>query len=254
MTEANTMGQCVKRQRMLPAVVAGFSLFLLFSTPGLCGQKSQLVSNLESGKKQTVVAYGTSLTALGAWVEQFSEVLGRQYPGLATVINSGEAGRWSRWGVDNLQALVIDKHPDLVFIEFSINDANQMFATDVTQSRVYLETMIDRILAARKSCEIILMVMNPPTGHFLATRPAIEFYNQMYRNVAAERHLTLIDHSPDWKKILREDPQLYAKYVPDGLHPDAEGCKAVITPNILRALGIRLHPTTPSPKMPSYSK
>ena len=30
--------------------------------------KSRLVINLESGKQQTVITYGTSLTASGAWV------------------------------------------------------------------------------------------------------------------------------------------------------------------------------------------
>jgi len=53
-------------------------------------ERSQLVGNLEAGRSQTIVTYGTSLTAGGAWVSQLQEALNAKYPGLAKVINSGE--------------------------------------------------------------------------------------------------------------------------------------------------------------------
>ena len=62
----------------------------------------------------------------------------------------------------------------------------------------------------------------------------------MYRDVAKARKLLLIDHYPSWEKILNEDPKLFNKYVRDGIHPGFEGCKAVITPNITKALGIEV--------------
>jgi len=206
------------------------------------GENIRLVSNLEAGKKQTVVTYGTSLTAQGAWVAQFSAELDRRYPGLTTVINSGEGAMWSKWGVDNLDARVTGKQPDAVFIEFSINDAYLPYNMSVEQARSNLETMVDRILATNKSCEIILMVMNPPTGVHLAIRPQIESYNQMYRDVAARRHLMLIDHYPNWQQILNADPKRFSAYVPDGIHPNAEGCKMVITPRIINVLGMTAEP------------
>lgn len=223
-------------------MASGFSILLLASIASQGVEKSRLVSNLEAGKKQTVVTYGTSLTAGGAWVEQFSAELNRRYPGLATVINSGKGAMWSKWGVDNLDTRVIGKQPDTVFIEFSINDAYLPYNTSVEQARSNLETMVDRILAANKSCEIILMVMNPPTGRSLKVRPEFEAYNQVYRDVAAQRHLTLIDHYPNWQKILKADPKQFAAYVPDSIHPNAEGCKMVITPNIIGVLGMTAEP------------
>ncbi len=212
----------------------------MFSTPGLCQETSRLVSNLNAGKKQIIVTYGTSLTASGKWAEQLSNQLDRFYPGQATIINSGAPEKASNWGVKNLQERVIDQHPDAVFIEFSINDADWHLGMSQKKSRKNLETMIDRILAANKSCEIILMVMNPPTGSHLNGRKKIEAYNQIYRDVAAERNVMLIDHYPAWQKILKENPQQFAMYVPDGIHPNWEGSSAVTTPNILKALGIDL--------------
>ncbi len=65
-------------------------------------------------------------------------------------------------------------------------------------------------------------------------------YYQMYREVAKERKLQLIDHYPQWEKILKQDPALFKKYVPDGIHPGPEGCEAVITPAIVEALGMNV--------------
>ena len=98
---------------------------------------------------------------------------------------------------------------------------------------------MERILKANPKCEIILMVMNPPVGVPLERRPKIKEYYEMYRHVAKDRKLLLIDHYPKWEKILNKDADLFKKYVPDGIHPGAEGCKVVITPNITKALGIR---------------
>ncbi len=95
-----------------------------------------------------------------------------------------------------------------------------------------------RILKANPKCEIILMVMNPPVGIHLERRPKIKDYYQMYRNVAKDRKLLLIDHYPKWKEVLNEDADLFKKYVPDGIHPGAKGCEIVITPGIITALGI----------------
>ncbi len=81
--------------------------------------------------------------------------------------------------------------------------------------------------------------MNPPIGIHLERRPKIEEYYQMYRIVAKVRKLLLIDHAPNWEKILEEDPGLFNKYVPDGIHPGPAGCEMVITPQIIKSLGLK---------------
>jgi len=121
------------------------------------GAKSRLVTNLESGLKQVVVVYGTSLTAKGPWVKQVADVLEERYPGLSTVINSGGSGQWSEWGVKHLDKRVLQKKPDTVFIEFSINDSVARFKGSVAIARANLETMIDLILKTNSKCEIILI-------------------------------------------------------------------------------------------------
>ena len=229
------------------AIAAGAALMLVFSINSLAAEQSKLVTNLEAGKQQTVVTYGTSLTAGGAWVGQLSSELKRHYSALPLVINSGRSAMWSKWGVDNLDTRVIAKRPDTLFIEFTINDAFLKYNTSVPQARSNLVNMVDRVLATNNACEIILMVMNPPIGVPLTLRPNLEAYNQMARDVATERHLMLIDHYPDWQKILKADPSKFTALVPDGIHPNAEGCKQIILPNILRALGVKDKPLSTSP-------
>lgn len=207
----------------------------------IAGDGCQLVANLKAGKKQVVVTYGTSLTAGGAWVGHLRDALNKDYPGLATVINSGQNSMWSGWGVSNLESRVIAKKPDTVFIEFAMNDAFLEYKTSLAQARSNLVIMIDRILASNPGAEIIVMTMNPPRGVHLSRRPKIADYYQMYRDVARERHLMLIDHDAAWQPVL-EDKARFAKLVPDLIHPSAEGCAQVITPAIFKALGLPKEP------------
>jgi lysophospholipase L1-like esterase len=221
-------------------------LCLFCLSMALCeaGEKSQLITNLESGQEQVVVTYGTSLTANGPWVRQVAAVLEKRYPGLITVINSGGSGQWSQWGVKNLDQRVLQKKPNTVFIEFiefSINDSVARFKGSVEIARTNLETMIDRILKSNPTCEIILMTMTPgnkyPKEH-RSHRKDIEPHYEMYRSVAKQQEHLLIDHYPNWKSLLSTDKNQFQKYVPDTIHPKTEGCSKVVTPVILDALGI----------------
>lgn len=211
-------------------------VLLSLSATSFAGQESNLYSNLDAGKSQTVVTYGTSLTAFGAWVQQLGDDLNRRYPGRATVINSGEGAMWSGWGVENLESRVISKKPDTVFIEFAINDAFLPYKTSVEQAQGNLEQMIDRIKAAKPSTEVILMVTNPTIGDFGAQRPKVADYYQMYRDVAKARGLRLIDNYPKWEAVLKSNPELFKQYVADGLHPNADGYRAVVTPSLIENL------------------
>ena len=201
---------------------------------------SQLATHLKSGSTQRVVTYGTSLTALpwSTWARDIQNTLDKQYPGQVEMINSAKGGMWSTWGVENLDERVIAKKPDTVIIEFGINDAYLEYETSVEKARKNLEDMIDRILASNGGCEIILMTMNPPVDVHLARRPNIDGYYEMYRDVAAERGLLLIDLHVAWMGILESDRGLFDRYVPDGIHPGVEGCAKVIAPAVLEALGL----------------
>ena len=200
--------------------------------------KCKTIKNLEAGKHQHIVTHGTSLTAGGAWVIQVYQALNqRYYGGLVTITNSGVGASTSNKGMRRLEEWVLARNPDTVFIEFAINDAYEPYKPSPEKCRANLENMIDRILKHNPECEIIPMTTNPVVGKAAEVRPHLEDYYQVYREVAKERGLLLIDHYPAWKKILEEARATFDKYIPDGLHPGELGCRKVITPAILRAMG-----------------
>lgn len=96
--------------------------------------------------------------------------------------------------------------------------------------------MINRIKETNDSCDILLMTMNPPVGEPLAARPHFNEYYQVYRSVAEERNLSLIDHFVEWNAICNEDRERFDRLVPDGIHPSTEGDKDVTVRGIEKTL------------------
>ena len=128
---------------------------------GMDSSKSRFIQKMDAGIPQKIVVYGTSLTAAGQWSSQMLTALQFSYPGLVTLVNSGGSGMESDWGVANLQTRVLDQNPDVVFIEFSVNDSVDRFNLTLARANANLAPMMNGIKAARPECEIILQVMNP---------------------------------------------------------------------------------------------
>src|SRR5258708_12920726 len=228
------------------------SMFLGLASLGQASQ-SQLITNLNAGLNQTLVVYGTSLTQKGRWSDVtpgrggLHDWLTGLYGSRITMINSGMAGKASNTGVASLSSMVLANNPDTVIIEFAINDAYTGYASNnidynitVAQSKANLNTMIDRILAAKPSTEIILQTMNPAidvNGHFNgSSRPNLAAYYQNYRDVAAPRGLMLIDHYVNWTYLQTNHLSQLQVDLPDGLHPIASASLAVTLPAIEKAL------------------
>lgn len=187
--------------------------------------------NLAAGKKQTVIVYGTSLTAGGAWAPAMKSWFEEKYPGLVTFINSGGGGKNSGWGKEQLQAKVLKHQPDLVFIEFSYNDAHSGSKLTVENGAENLDFIVTSIRRERPECAIVLQTMNVPWDatekRSAGNRPQLEAYNDNYRQYAKKAGLPLVDHYQSWKAILDTDPDKYFRWLPDGSHPTKEASLAV---------------------------
>lgn len=223
------------------------AILAVSSTAQARGGPSQLIRNLRAGMSQRVVVYGTSLTFSGAWPEQLNEWLAGEYAGQLELINAGIPSGSSQNvnpvldGLGRLDARVLSKDPDTVFLEFAVNDALVGNNISVAQSRANLGTMIDRILRDRPGREVIVMTMNPawdPPGQFAAgsARPNLAAYYQAYRDVAGERGLLLVDHYDNWLRLRAADEALFEQFVPDGVHPTVAAQAQIVTPAIIRVL------------------
>lgn len=196
--------------------------------------------NLQAGKPQVLVTYGTSLTEHGPWVAMLQPWFDARYQGLVTVVNSGGSGQNSAWGIRNVQARVVDRHPDLVFVEFAINDAHVKFKLTPEQCRTNLDGIIAAIRGGNAQADIVLMTMNvaidAPGKTAGSDRPRLAEFYANYTACAASAKLPLVDNQTAWAKLAHDDPKTFLSYAADGLHPNATGIKAITWPNIERML------------------
>ena len=106
----------------------------------------------------------------------------------------------------------------------------------VERSKQNLNAIIDQIRASNPMVEIILLTMNDVSGEGRQMRPKLSEYYQGYRDVAKRRGLCLVDSYPVWKTIRKQQPHLFKKLVPDGVHPQAPGYRTVLLPLLVQAL------------------
>ena len=218
-------------------------LFLIIYTLILSvnAENFQFIKKLKNNEKQTIVVYGTSLTAKGPWVSSFQDSLQKSFGNKALLINSGGSGKDSNWGLQNLSKKVIKFKPDAVFIEFGMNDAVVRFKNSKEKIHSNLKAMVANIRKEVPNCEIIFMTMNPalgiPEGH-RSSRKDLNAYYGIYRKLAAELKLPIIDHYKNWIEFLK-DKENYKLYIPDGIHPNKLGCDKVTVPLLLQKLNIK---------------
>lgn len=215
-------------------------IYLLLTISLTIHAESQFIQNLDSGIKQTVVVYGTSLTAMGVWPKMLETKLKSQYSKNLTLINSGMSGRDSNAGLENLDKKVLKFKPDTVFLEFGMNDAVKRFHNTPDLVKKNLEEIIRRLKLQNPKCEIILMTMNPCLGidpNHRSARTNLNQYYDIYRDLARDHNFKLIDHYENWTSFLKHQKD-HTKFIPDGVHPNKLGQQSVFFPFLLEQLGI----------------
>lgn len=215
------------------------TIIILLMVTNIVLAQNKVIKKLEKGENQKIVVYGTSLSAAkDGWAAMLEDSLNVLYPGKAEVINSAQAAMWSTWGVENLRERVLEQKPDMVIIEFAMNDAYLPYATSIEAARLNLEYMIFRIRELYKDCSIVIQVMNMPIAEHKVQRPNIELYYQLYRKEAQKLKVTLIDHYDYWVPLLEKGEDKFLEYVPDGIHPDINAQRELVLPHILKSLGV----------------
>ncbi|MCX6877944.1 MAG: GDSL-type esterase/lipase family protein [Verrucomicrobia bacterium] len=214
---------------------------------------ARFIEALRAGRKVTLATMGTSLTG-GTWrwpEVMMNDWLNKEWPGQVTLCNEGVGasassmgfnGDMTTSGLGKLDAVIAHK-PDAVFIEFGTNDAFLPYRISLEDSKKNLNVMIDRLLAANPATEVILQTMNscmdqpqPGGGKHATDRPQVAAYFEGYREVAKARGLLLVDHYPNWLKIMTSDLPLFDRLVPDRIHPQAEGYQKVLLPELKATL------------------
>lgn len=183
-------------------------------SPGNPGKGAHFIQLLEQGERVKIVTLGTSLTGgTWRWVDVMEEWLNEAYPGLVSIQEA------------------IAAKPDVAY------------NISLQESRRNLESMIHSLKEANSEIEIILQTMNVvidmPENESKASsdRPKLSKYVKMNEKFAKRHNLLFIDHYSNWKKFLKnEGRQEYIKVVRDGVHPNLDGYRLILLPELKKTL------------------
>ena len=236
-------GALRRRALFIPAALALCATSVL-ATPATPAASTPLPTtvfqHLQAGRHQTVVVYGTSLTAISEWPKALAGYLDTAFPGQVTFVNAAQSGQHSNWGVEHLAERVLAQKPDLVFLEFSVNDSATKHHISPEQSAANLDRIVRALREQNPQVDIVLQTMNPawdsptePSGKkYGSDRPDMEPYYAVYRSYAHEHGLPLVDNLPAWQKLQHDNLPEFQRLVADGIHPIPEGSLAITWPAI----------------------
>ncbi|HIE96108.1 MAG TPA: hypothetical protein EYQ63_03635 [Fuerstia sp.] len=210
-------------------------------------------SVLAADRTLTIVTFGDSTTAPRGTLKVYSQILteeAAQHGPAGRVINAGVGGNTTSRAKDRFDKDVLAHNPDIVVIQFGINDS----AVDVwkdppaTEPRVSLDTYTKnmrhfvRTLKDRQS-QVILMTPNPLCWtdklRQLYGKPPyvpadtdgfnvlLRQYAAQVRIVAAEEDVRLIDVYDQFQKFGATAGQDVAELLLDGMHPNTLGQRKV---------------------------
>ncbi len=188
---------------------------------------ARTAEDLRAGCDVTIVAFGDSITAGFAVRRGFpsfwKEMLAQKYPDARIeLINSGISGDMTVDGLARLDWAVLSYEPDLVTINFGINDC--VLGLSLNEFEMNLVEMVRRIRAGPAS-EILLLSSQP-----LETPPydklVLDYYQAIER-VARRMDVGFVDIYGAWMEHVRQGILLSSLILPGMDHPNESGYKII---------------------------
>jgi acyl-CoA thioesterase-1 len=168
-----------------------------------------------TGDGLKIAAIGTSLTAQGGWQAQLQKDMTECLGVPVTVTNHARSGETSRWGIENIDVILAER-PDIVLIEFAVNDAALNRFISLSQSVENMRAIVQAVRTENSRAIIIIQAMNPLWGFRRWIRPFLDRYIEAHATLAQELGVDFVDHRPLWAAY--SDAEI-KRMVPDGAHP-----------------------------------
>jgi len=193
------------------------------------------VSLLEAGKAVRIVTFGDSITAGFAVRKGFDSfwlrMLKEKYPqAQITLKNEGVCGDTSFDGLARLDWSVIAHRPDLVTVNFGIND--MYMGIRLGEFKSNLIEIVERIIEGSGSgsgsepgTEILLLSSEPLTTPRF-DRIVLSYY-QLLEEVAEEMGVGFVDVYGAWMRRVSEGVPLESLILPGLDHPNESGYRII---------------------------
>ena len=203
-----------------------------------------------AGAEIKIAYFGGSITAQNGWRPKTLAYFQKTYPGAKfSEINAAIGGTGSDLGVFRLKQDVVDKKPDLMFVEFAVNDGG------AAPEQIYrcMEGIVRQTWKALPACDICFVYtlteqLSPAMvdGKFQRSASAMEKIADLYQiptiHMAMEVAKLAKEGKLVWKAPLPktddEKKALGDKFVfaPDGVHPHPETGHELYLAAIVRSL------------------
>lgn len=182
--------------------------------------------NCLTEKKQLKVAYiggsitnGTGGDGKNSWRQLTTKWFTDNFTDAKiTDINAGIGGTGSLWGLFRIEKDVLSHNPDLIFIEFGVNDSYCGFSE--MQSAALMDAMIRKINEHNPNTDIVLVFttdeakMGKDYDNIKGHRKVAEYYGVPYIDVGQALVAEMAATGNEW-----------SYYVGDSVHPNVKGYK-----------------------------
>lgn len=198
-------------------------------------------SKLKAGGPLTIAYFGGSITAAsGGWRDQSAQWFQQQYPqSKIKQINAGVGGTGSDLGVFRLRRDVLTQQPDLVFVEFAVNDGGPY----IHETMEGIVRQIWRANPATDICFVYTVAGNMlPTlqqGQLWPSMLAMEHIAQHYGIPSIQLGMEVLALLKAGKLVFQGKPEQYPDklvFSGDNVHPNTGTGHRLYTEALIRAM------------------
>ena len=179
--------------------------------------------------------YGVSpqVNKLGAYPNQVFVGLVNHYPtAVLNVITTSIGGEHSEDGLSRFENEVLNHHPDVLFIDYALNDRMIGLKRAEQAWRKMIEIALD------KGIKVILMTPTPDLSEDILSQDApLQGYAEMIHKLAGEYHVGLVDSYQAFKDIASSGEKLDS-YMAQFNHPNSKGHE-IVAHEILKWFNVR---------------
>lgn len=204
------------------------------------------IEKAQAGGEITVAYFGGSITAAPGWRVKSLEWLKERYPGAAfREVNAAIGGTGSDLGAFRVQQDVIRHEPDLVFVEFAVNDGG----APPEQIQRTMEGIVRQIWSADPLTDICFVhTLSEPVladiqgGHFQRSATAMEIVADHYGIPTIHFGGEIAKQVAEGRLIFKgtqaqaEDESGVPVFSTDGVHPLVETGHAIYQEVLARSL------------------
>jgi len=183
----------------------------------------KILRKLKNDDPSIIIALGDSLTygwmVEAGYIDFFKEMILSKYPGSDfQIISKGIPGDTALDGLYRIERDVIIYKPDLVLIQFALNDA--FSGCPVSKFQETIQAIINKVRTDTRA-EILLLTSILP-GNEYDENIVNGFYDRL-RNIAETSNISIVAVHEYWKKRISEGIPSSSLLQSDQVHPTVDG-------------------------------